>query len=101
MTITLPEGEMSLQPGDMWMCDHCYYEHPDPERDPFYQENVKTLMYACAAILLFVSQPQSMNHGFNEKKIDMYGLVIPYWSLVFSPHSRRPDMAKPATAHEI
>lgn len=50
------------------MCDHCYYEHPDPERDPFYQENVKTLMYACAAILLFVSQPQSMNHGFNEKK---------------------------------
>ncbi|OWZ55023.1 calcium/proton exchanger [Cryptococcus neoformans c45] len=53
MTITLPEGGMSLQPGDMWMCDHCYYEHPDPERDPFYQENVKTLMYACAAILLF------------------------------------------------
>lgn len=81
------------------MCDHCYYEHPDPERDPFYQENVKTLMYACAAILLFVSQSQSMNRVF--KKIDIYGLVISYWSLVFSPHSRCPDMAKSATAHEV
>ncbi|KAK4685726.1 Ca2+:H+ antiporter, partial [Tremellales sp. Uapishka_1] len=35
-----------------WMCDHCYYEHPDPMNDPFYQNSVKTLMYCCAGILL-------------------------------------------------
>ncbi|WVW80411.1 calcium/proton exchanger [Kwoniella bestiolae CBS 10118] len=48
--------EMSLAPlrkGDVWMCDHCYYEHPDPQNDPFYQEQVETLMYCCAGILLF------------------------------------------------
>ncbi|KAK8865678.1 calcium/proton exchanger [Kwoniella newhampshirensis] len=43
----------ALRAGDAWMCDHCYYEHPNPENDPFYQDNVKTLMYCCAAILLF------------------------------------------------
>ncbi|KAL7423680.1 hypothetical protein Q5752_001262 [Cryptotrichosporon argae] len=42
-----------LNARDAWMCDHCYYEHPDPANDLFYQEKVKTLMYACAGILLF------------------------------------------------
>ncbi|KAF8558364.1 hypothetical protein OG21DRAFT_1238307 [Imleria badia] len=36
-----------------WKCDHCYYQHPDPVKDPFYQSTVKSLMYFCAAILLF------------------------------------------------
>ncbi|THH03260.1 hypothetical protein EW145_g6398 [Phellinidium pouzarii] len=36
-----------------WTCDHCYYEHPDPVHDDFYQSTVKSLMYFCAAILLF------------------------------------------------
>ncbi|KAF9463020.1 hypothetical protein BDZ94DRAFT_1289957 [Collybia nuda] len=36
-----------------WVCDHCYYQHPDPAEDPFYQSTVKTLMYFCAAILVF------------------------------------------------
>ncbi|KAH7910835.1 hypothetical protein BJ138DRAFT_1064309 [Hygrophoropsis aurantiaca] len=36
-----------------WKCDHCYYEHPDPVDDPFYQSTVKSLMYVCAVILLF------------------------------------------------
>ncbi|EJC97966.1 uncharacterized protein FOMMEDRAFT_162309 [Fomitiporia mediterranea MF3/22] len=35
-----------------WNCTHCYYEHPDPVHDHFYQTTVKTLMYFCAAILL-------------------------------------------------
>ncbi|WRT65915.1 calcium/proton exchanger [Kwoniella shivajii] len=43
----------TLKTGDMWVCDHCYYEHPDPQKDPFYQEQVETLMYFCAGILLF------------------------------------------------
>ena len=38
-----------------WACSHCYYEHPDPVHDDFYQSTVKSLMYFCAAILLFVS----------------------------------------------
>ncbi|WVQ85360.1 calcium/proton exchanger [Cryptococcus sp. DSM 104549] len=46
-------GGLGLKPDDLWICDHCYYEHPDPEKDPFYQDSVKTLMYCCAAILLF------------------------------------------------
>lgn len=36
-----------------WKCDHCYYEHPDPVEDPFYQSTVKDLMFFCTAILLF------------------------------------------------
>ncbi|WVF70873.1 calcium/proton exchanger [Kwoniella sp. CBS 6097] len=53
-TSLVPDMNMALlRAGDAWMCDHCYYEHPDPERDEFYQNNVKTLMYCCAAILLF------------------------------------------------
>jgi Ca2+:H+ antiporter len=48
-------GDSSLGPGDAWMCTQCYYEHPDPVTDPFYQDQVKTLMYCCAAILVFVS----------------------------------------------
>ncbi|KAF8798839.1 hypothetical protein BYT27DRAFT_7176964 [Phlegmacium glaucopus] len=41
------------RPGDApWICDHCYYKHPDPVDDPFYQSTVKSLMYFCAAILL-------------------------------------------------
>ncbi|KAF4617939.1 hypothetical protein D9613_006024 [Agrocybe pediades] len=35
-----------------WICDHCYYKHPDPVDDPFYQSTVKSLMYFCAAVLL-------------------------------------------------
>ncbi|KAJ7366588.1 hypothetical protein DFH08DRAFT_920233 [Mycena albidolilacea] len=36
-----------------WICDACYYKHPDPVNDPFYQSTVKSLMYFCAAILVF------------------------------------------------
>ncbi|KAI8986075.1 hypothetical protein BD414DRAFT_48600 [Trametes punicea] len=35
-----------------WVCQHCYYKHPDPVDDPFYQSTVKSLMYFCAVILL-------------------------------------------------
>lgn len=38
-----------------WECDRCYYTHPEPTTDPFYQTQVKNLMYACAFILLLVS----------------------------------------------
>ncbi|KAH7885106.1 hypothetical protein F5I97DRAFT_1810195 [Phlebopus sp. FC_14] len=39
--------------GPNWKCDHCYYQHPDPVEDPFYQSTIKSLMYFCAVILLF------------------------------------------------
>ncbi|KAJ7288526.1 hypothetical protein C8J57DRAFT_1430608 [Mycena rebaudengoi] len=39
--------------GMPWICDSCYYKHPDPVDDPFYQSTVKSLMYFCAAILVF------------------------------------------------
>jgi len=42
-----PEGEVS------WRCGHCYYQHPDPMEDPFYQSTVKHLMFFCAGVLLF------------------------------------------------
>ena len=44
-----------VHPQDAWKCNTCYYEHPDPATDDFYQDQVKTLMYLCAAILVFVS----------------------------------------------
>ncbi|KAF5382717.1 hypothetical protein D9615_002835 [Tricholomella constricta] len=41
-------------PGDAsWICDHCYYKHPDPATDPFYQSTVKSFMYFCATVLIF------------------------------------------------
>lgn len=46
-----------------WICDHCYYKHPDPVDDPFYQSTVKSLMYFCAAILLFVRILFSLTSG--------------------------------------
>ncbi|KAH9912622.1 uncharacterized protein BXZ73DRAFT_107352 [Epithele typhae] len=36
-----------------WVCQHCYYQHPDPVDDPFYQSTVKSLMFFCAIILVF------------------------------------------------
>ncbi|KAF9267571.1 hypothetical protein L218DRAFT_855427 [Marasmius fiardii PR-910] len=36
-----------------WNCDQCYYKHPDPVDDPFYQSTVKSFMYFCAIVLLF------------------------------------------------
>ncbi|EJU03226.1 hypothetical protein DACRYDRAFT_65440 [Dacryopinax primogenitus] len=39
-------------PDQPWMCKQCFYEHPDPTTDPFYQETVKNLMYFCATVLL-------------------------------------------------
>jgi Ca2+:H+ antiporter len=37
------------------MCHSCRYVHPDPAKDPFYQDRVKNLMYICASLLLLVS----------------------------------------------
>ncbi|KAG6333786.1 hypothetical protein ID866_5297 [Astraeus odoratus] len=47
-----PEGAGGKGAPD-WKCDRCYYQHPDPVEDPFYQSTVKSLMYICAAVLLF------------------------------------------------
>lgn len=53
-------------PGDApWICDHCYYKHPDPVDDPFYQSTVKNLMYFCATVLIFVSAMSLSYHNLN------------------------------------
>ena len=52
-------------PDTAWKCTQCYYEHPDPVNDPFYQDQIKTLMYLCAAILLLVS-PTSLTSADNQ-----------------------------------
>jgi Ca2+:H+ antiporter len=49
-----PAGDAS------WGCKHCSYQHPDPVNDPFYQSTVKTLMYFCAVVLLFVGPLASL-----------------------------------------
>lgn len=38
--------------GDTWTCKRCFYEHVPPATDPFYQENVKGLMYTCTIVLV-------------------------------------------------
>jgi Ca2+:H+ antiporter len=40
------------EPDQTWKCKRCYYEYPEPTTDPFYQHQVKALMYACAVILV-------------------------------------------------
>lgn len=53
---TMSTAPDMMKPFDKsWECDRCYYTHPEPTTDPFYQTQVKTLMYACAFILLLVS----------------------------------------------
>jgi Ca2+:H+ antiporter len=49
-----PQGPVNGTINDSWTCQHCYYRHPDPVDDPFFQGTVKTLMYFCATILLLV-----------------------------------------------
>lgn len=42
-----------VKPGqDEWTCKRCFYEHVPPATDPFYQANVKGLMYTCTVILV-------------------------------------------------
>ncbi|KAL7417145.1 hypothetical protein BDY24DRAFT_426472 [Mrakia frigida] len=50
-----PVGFPSREPvgRQPWMCQSCRYSHPDPAKDPFYQDSVKHLMYFCAGVLLF------------------------------------------------
>jgi len=50
--------------GGRWKCQHCSYQHPDPANDPFYQSTVKTLMYFCAGVLLFV-RPSAHHDTFH------------------------------------
>lgn len=39
-------------PEDSWMCRQCSYEHLSPVKDPFFQTNVKGLIYLCAVVLI-------------------------------------------------
>ncbi|SPO29599.1 related to VNX1 - Calcium/H+ antiporter [Ustilago trichophora] len=39
-------------PGDSWSCRRCFYEHVPPATDPFFQQNVRGLMYTCTVILV-------------------------------------------------
>ena len=39
-------------PGDTWTCKRCFYEHVPPATDPFFQQNVRGLMYTCTVILV-------------------------------------------------
>ena len=51
-----PQTPPTLKPGHRapWVCKRCFYVLPDPTTDPFYQEKVKSLMYFCAGVLVFV-----------------------------------------------
>lgn len=50
-----PDGMPKADSKEPWLCTQCTYDHPDPATDPFYQDQVKTLMYFCAVILVLVS----------------------------------------------
>ncbi|KAI0304407.1 hypothetical protein B0F90DRAFT_1249069 [Multifurca ochricompacta] len=85
--------------GASWECRHCTYQHPDPVNDPFYQATVKTLMYFCAAILLFsyliglwfslrthASQiwqnPQQLLHPHESGRMSLYHKMVPPSNLI-------------------
>jgi Ca2+:H+ antiporter len=81
--------------GASWTCRHCTYQHPDPVHDPFYQTTVKSLMYFCAAILLFVGS--SSHHDFMPPFNPSFDTVLSRRPLVFAPHTCLADMAEPST----
>ena len=59
-----------------WVCQHCYYKHPDPVDDPFYQSTVKSLMFFCAVILLFVShRVPGTEHEYSQHSSSRISLV--------------------------
>jgi len=39
-------------PGEAWTCKRCFYQHVPPATDPFFQSNLKGLMYTCTVILV-------------------------------------------------
>ena len=83
-------------PGGSWECRHCSYQHPDPIHDPFYQSTVKTLMYFCAVILLFVG-PSAHHDACHTVQL----ILVPVLSrrpLVLASYTRFADMAEPSTA---
>ncbi|KAI9512430.1 hypothetical protein F5148DRAFT_902069 [Russula earlei] len=86
-------------PNGKWKCRHCSYQHPDPVNDPFYQSTVKSLMYFCAAILLFsylvglwfslrthASQiwqnPQQLLHPHESGRMSLYHKIAPPSNLI-------------------
>jgi hypothetical protein len=89
------------RPGDSpWICDHCYYKHPDPIDDPFYQSTVKSLMYFCAVILLLVKfffLCQKYKKKFRRSYFFPYYSVLSHWSLVLIAYPCESDMAESST----
>lgn len=82
-------GEVIHDPSEAWKCNRCIYEYPDPTTDPFYQNDVKPLMYACAAILLFVSGSSCLCSP----------AVLPHRTLVLVAHPCVSNLAEPTAAH--
>ncbi|TFK40690.1 hypothetical protein BDQ12DRAFT_679869 [Crucibulum laeve] len=115
-----PSAPGKQRPDLPWMCDHCYYKHPDPVDDPFYQSTVKSLMYFCTAILLFsyliglwfslrthASQiwqnPQQLLHPL---ELPTHNRLSLYHKLIPSSHgtgTRRPDslQRKPSAGNNL
>lgn len=50
--LTCEDCPPGTEMGESWKCGRCHYEDVDPIDDPFYQSNVKPLMYFCAIVLL-------------------------------------------------
>lgn len=79
-----------------WNCERCFYVHPDPAQDPFYQDQVKGLMYICAVILVLVSTRCPVIQTI--LLICSLGLLDRI--VVLSSHARLSDLAKPAAFDE-
>ncbi|KAI9443232.1 hypothetical protein H4582DRAFT_1923272 [Lactarius indigo] len=97
--------------GVSWGCKRCSYQHPDPVDDPFYQTTVKTLMYFCAAVLLFsylvglwfslrthASQiwqnPQQLLHPHESGRMSLYHKIVP-------PSNFIPGVSRPGPQRDM
>ncbi|KAE8191014.1 hypothetical protein CF328_g5811, partial [Tilletia controversa] len=50
--LTCEECPHDAVPGESWTCKRCYYQHVPASTDPFFQTNLKGLMYTCTVILV-------------------------------------------------
>lgn len=71
-----------------WSCRRCFYQHVDPHTDPFYQENVKHLMYFCAAVLVLVSC-LLLEDLWLTPLTELFG-----WTVVLTSHACIADLAE-------
>lgn len=87
-------------PDDTWRCKRCYYEHVPPATDPFYQTNVKGLMYTCTVVLV-LSYGVGLWFSLRTHASQIWQTPMPQERHTAAMHDRHASIAEGPTAIEM